>query len=188
MIGILLGCANIVRASPTANCKLVYCQIAVKNVWHFYRVYGIFVPLCCMDFLGPSNPLKKGEAKKTYSFISFSTIELACFNIFKEMFYSLEEKKVPDNIYELLTARGLAFWLMDQASRHRSGMYIDVCGYTITDIDKLILTLKNKFNIKCSLQYKNKKPRIYIFKKSMDTLIVLVKPYLYGEVLYKWGL
>jgi len=49
-------------------------------------------------------------------------------------------------------------------SRHGSGMHIGVYAFTNTDVDKLMFTLQDKFNIKCSIHYnRDKKPRIYIF-------------------------
>jgi len=53
----------------------------------------------------------------------------------------------------------------------------------------LLSTLQDKFNLKCSIHYnRDNKPRIYIFKESMDNLITLVKPYFINEMLYKLGL
>lgn len=52
-----------------------------------------------------------------------------------------------------------------------------------------MFTLQDKFNLKCSIHYnRDNKPRIYIFKESMGTLITLVKPYFIKEMLYKLGL
>ena len=52
-----------------------------------------------------------------------------------------------------------------------------------------MFTLLNKFDLKCSIHYnKDNKPRIYIFKESMDNLIRLVRPYFIKEMLYKLGL
>lgn len=36
-------------------------------------------------------------------------MQLPAFNEFRDVFYKLNVKVVPDNIYELLTARALAF-------------------------------------------------------------------------------
>ena len=48
---------------------------------------------------------------------------------------------------------------------------------------------QDKFNLKCSIHYnRDNKPRIYIFKESMDTLITLVKPYFINSMLYKLNL
>ena len=66
-----------------------------------------------------------------------------------------------------------------------------------------MFTLQDKFNLKCSIHYnRDNKPRIYIFKQSMDHLITLallasklayasrrlVKPYFINEMLHKLGL
>ena len=36
-------------------------------------------------------------------------MQLPCFNVFKDMFYVDNIKKIPSDIYELLTPKGLAF-------------------------------------------------------------------------------
>nr|YP_009926576.1 hypothetical protein [Wolfiporia cocos]QNH92640.1 hypothetical protein [Wolfiporia cocos]QNH92694.1 hypothetical protein [Wolfiporia cocos] len=113
-------------------------------------------------------------------------MQLPCFNEFKELFYVLNEKIIPDNIYEILTPRSLAFWIMDDGSRQGDGLHISV--YAFSNIEKLIFTLENKFNLKCSIHYnRDNQPRIYIFKESMETLRSLVKPYFIKEMLYKLG-
>jgi hypothetical protein len=67
----------------------------------------------------------------------------------------------------LLTPRGLAFWIMDDGSKQGSGLHISVYGFSNTDVDKLMFTLQDKFNLKCSIHYnRDNKPRIYIFKES----------------------
>jgi hypothetical protein len=78
---------------------------------------------------------------------------------------------------------------MDDGSKQGNGLHISVYGFSNTDVDKLMFTLQDKFNLKCSIHYNRyNKPRIYIFKESMDTLITLVKPYFIKEMLYKLGL
>ena len=74
-------------------------------------------------------------------------------------------------------------------NKQGSGFHINVYAFSNSDVDKLMFTLQDKFNLKCSIHYyKDNKPRIYIFKESMDTLITLVKPYFIKEMLYKLGL
>jgi len=78
---------------------------------------------------------------------------------------------------------------MDDGSRHGDGLHISVYAFSNKDVDKLMFTLQNKFNLKCSIHYnRDKKPRIYIFKESMDNLKSLVIPYFIKEMLYKLGL
>ena len=78
---------------------------------------------------------------------------------------------------------------MDDGSKQGDGLHISVYAFSTTDVDKLMFTLQDKFNHKTSIQYnRDKKPRIYIFKESMHTLIDLVKPYFIKEMLYKLGI
>lgn len=124
-----------------------------------------FLPYCIKDYELQFRIIKDKRTQGIYSAISFTTMLLPCFNVFREMFYESNVNKVPDNIYEILTSRSLAFWLMDDGSRHGSGMHIGVYGFINEDVDKLMFTLQDKFNLKCSIHYnKDNKPSIYIFK------------------------
>ena len=52
-----------------------------------------------------------------------------------------------------------------------------------------MFTLQDKFKLKCSIHYnRDNKPRIYIFKESMENLRLLVAPFFIKEMLYKLGL
>lgn len=57
---------------------------------------------------------------------------------------------------------------MNDVGNHGSGMHIGVYALTNSDVDRLMFTLQDKFNIKCSIHYnRDKKPRIYIYIKEM---------------------
>jgi len=91
------------------------------------------MPFCVKDYIPQSRLVNNNRTNKTYSTISFTTMQLPCFNVFKEMFYTLNVKIVPNNIYELLTPKGLAFWIMDDGSRHGSGLHISVYAFSNED-------------------------------------------------------
>ena len=189
LVGILLGDAHIVRRSLTSNSRLVYAQTAVKHKEYFDLVYNLFLPFCAINYMPLLRTIRDNRTNNTYSVISFTTMQLPCFNVFRDMFYVLNVKKVPSNIYELLTARGLAFWIMDDGSRQELGLHLSVYAFSSEDVDKLMFVLQDKFNLKCSIHYnRDKKPRIYIFKESMDKLKSLTSPYFVKEMLYKLGL
>lgn len=98
-------------------------------------------------------------------------MQLPCFNWFREKFYTNNVKNVPNDIYILLIRIGLAYWILDDGSCEGSGIDISVYGFSEADVDKLIFTLQNKFKFRCSIHYnKDNKPRIYIFKESIDSL------------------
>jgi len=112
LVGILLGDAHIRRRSPTCNSNLIFAQTAVKHKEYFYYVYGFFKPFCIKDYSPLLNMNLNKKTNKVYSSLSFSTMQLPCFNIYHEMFYISKIKIVPHNIYDLLTPKGLAFWIM----------------------------------------------------------------------------
>lgn len=110
LVGILLGDGHISRRSSTANSRLIYAQTAVTHKEYFDYVFNLFLPFCVEDYTPQSKLVRDNRTKKTYSAISFTTMQLPSFNVYKDCFYNLNVKIVPDNIYELLTPRGLAFW------------------------------------------------------------------------------
>jgi len=189
LIGILLGDAHIQKKSSNGNSRLIYTQSATIHKEYFYYIYNLFKPLCVNNHIPYLNNSKDKRTNEKYSAITFATMSLPCFNIYRELFYTLNTKIVPEAIYKLLTAKSLAFWIMDDGSRHGKGLHISVYYFSTEDVDKLIYVLQDKFNLRCSIHYnKDKKPRIYIFKESMNNLKSLVLPYFINQMYYKLGL
>jgi hypothetical protein len=81
----------------------------VAHKEYFDYVFSFFISFCVKDYKPHSKLVRDNRTKKMYSSITFTTMQLPCFNEFKDMFYVVNVKKVPSNIYELLTPRGLAF-------------------------------------------------------------------------------
>lgn len=192
----MLGDAHISKRTLTSNSRLHYGQ-TTKHKEYFDFVYNIFKSFCAKDYIPVSSTnLYKRNNVIYYSFY-FVTMQLPCFNEFRELFYKSGKKIIPVNIYDLLTpivpsprwGDGLAFWIMDDGSRHGEGVHISAYGFSVEDIDKLMFVLQDKFNLKCSIHYnRDNKPRIYIFKESMYTLKLLVNQYFIKEMLYKLGM
>ena len=135
LVGILLGDAHIARRSSTSNSRLTYAQTAVAHKEYFDYVFSFFIPFCVNDYKPHSKLVRDNRTKKIYSSITFTTMQLPCFNEFKDMFYVDNVKKVPSDIYELLTPKGLAFWIMDDGSRHGTGLHLSVYAFTNEDVD-----------------------------------------------------
>ena len=89
---------------------MIYAQTAVKHKEYFDYVFSFFSPFCVKDYIPQSKIVRDNRTKKIYSAISFTTMQLPCFNEYREMFYDLNRKKViPNNLIYLLSPRGLAF-------------------------------------------------------------------------------
>lgn len=122
---------------------------------------------------------------KIYSSIKFQTLSLACFNIYRELFYDLKGKKIiPINIQELLSPKGLAYWFMQDGYKSKKGLYSCTESFSLSEIKRLIFILKSKFDIKCSYHSVTNGYRIYIFSTSTIKFKELVKPYFIEHFYY----
>jgi hypothetical protein len=72
-------------------------------------LYFIFKCFCVKDYIPVSNTSLDKRNNEIYSSFHFVTLQLPCFNEFRELFYIAGKKVIPNNIYELLTPKGLAF-------------------------------------------------------------------------------
>lgn len=73
---------------------------------------------------------------------------------------------------------------MDDGSLQGDGLHISVYAFSNENVDKLMFTLQDKFKLRCSIHYnRENKPRIYIFKESMDKLRTLISLYFIKNVL-----
>lgn len=78
---------------------------------------------------------------------------------------------------------------MDDGSKQNDGLHLSVYAFSTECVDKLMFTLQDKFSLKCTIHYnRDNKPRIYIFKESMPTLVNLVHPHFHPSMLYKLGM
>ena len=89
---------------------------------------------------------------------------------------------------ENLTARSLAFWIMDDGYKSGNGFYLCTESYNLEDNYKLKKILKNKFNLDCGVHKHTNGYRLYVFSGSKDKLLQLIKPYLINHFYYKFNL
>ena len=95
-------------------------------------------------------------------------------------------KIIPIDIVNILTARSLAYWAMDDGSKTKSGFYLHTKSFKIEEIYKLAGVLHYNFNLFCTVQlHENKYPVIYIRAKSIKKFKTLIMPYFHNQLKYK---
>jgi len=103
-------------------------------------------------------------------------------------------KIVPLNISEMFSEISLAYWIMDDGyfDSYGRAQTVILCTESFTEEECLILqSLLEKLSIKSTLKIRSKinnRYRIRISKTSMDRVILLVKPYIHKDFLYKLGI
>lgn len=129
------------------------------------------------------------EVIKKYSSVQFATLSLPCFNYYKDLFYNSNYLKiVPSNIQNLLSPRGLAYWIMDYGSLQNKGLHLNTYGLTPQDIFLLKTTLENMFGentLKCTIHKHQKGERIYIWEESMEFLRNNISQFMHKDMQYK---
>ena len=56
---------------------------------------------------------------------------------------------------------------MDDGSRQGDGLHISIYAFSNKDVDKLMFTLQNKFNLKYSIHYNRDKKPLFIFSNNL---------------------
>lgn len=184
IVGLALGDIHIRKRKKTWNTYLCVKQ-SIKNEVYVIHLYDLFQEYCNMT------PRIKDTRLlgKTHQSIYFDTLTYPAFNKFHDMFYKDKVKIVPKNIGELLTARGLAYWAMDDGGADRSGFVLHTNSFTKGDVELLVRTLKNKFNLDCSIHTRkdkvNKPYMIYIKANSWERFKSQIEPYVIPHFAYK---
>lgn len=95
-------------------------------------------------------------------------------------------KKIPLNIYELLTPVALAHLIMGDGSSRPHGLIICTDSYELVDIVRLMNVLIIRYELDCTLRFHSStQPRIYIKENSMLKLRAIVEPYMCESMKYK---
>ena len=105
------------------------------------------------------------------------------------MFYNSSGIKIiPNDLDNLLTPRGLAYWIMDDGYNYEKGFYICTESFTLEEQELLSIILKNKFGLDSKPHKHSNGYRLYIYSTSKDKLLQLIKPYLISHFCYKFNL
>lgn len=216
LVGILLGDAHLSTQDKGKTYRLHIYQSA-KHENYVLHLYDIFKEWVLTKPTKKTRFYKTGLLKdKQACMISFKTLSSSAFRFYAHSFYTqkigLAQKKVPKIIHRYLTARGLAYWFMDDGSlksKQTKGVYLNTQGFSLIDVENLCVVLRNKFELKAKVVKKNPtsalvlnakhsteqnvftafKPeyfQIYISAESYESFKNLIKPYLISEMLYKF--
>lgn len=104
----MLGDGHLERRKLTHNTRLRIDQSYPEKKEYVKNLFEIFKPM-----LGLKHPilLTRHNTKRntTNQSLYFATLSLPCLNSYHHLFYEKKVKKVPTNLKQLLTPRGLAY-------------------------------------------------------------------------------
>ena len=145
IIGLLLGDLHLyINKSGTCYLKFEQGEVHYDYLMHLYNLFNIYVntpPKCKIRGLNKNNK----SIKSWY----FNTTTVEAFKEFK-IFYKNGKKIIPNNIDELLTPLGLAYWFQDDGnkkSNESKGIYLNTQNFSLKEVELLSSILKTKFNL-----------------------------------------
>lgn len=189
LIGCLLG-----DASGELGAKgKTPCFAFKQGMVHANYLYFLYFVFSNWGFTaqGTSVPIPfstKDNKGNLHLALRFRTLAAPNLSYLYDMFYNNKKKIVPRNIAEILNARALAYWIMDDGSWAGSGVLLHTNNFVLSDVELLAKTLKEKFNLQLTIRVKGNNHIIYIRAESIKHLISLVKPYIRPEFFYKLGI
>ena len=189
IVGVILGDGSLQKLNERSNTRLKIDNAYPDQEEFVNRLREIFDPITNMK---PKVLIRNDKrSNKTTQSLFFWTLTLPCLNYYYNLFYKDIIKLIPNNIGELLTEKGLAFWIMGDGMyrKDRGGVVICTDSFTLQGTELLVNVLVNKYGLSASIQiHRENVYRIYIHKKSIDTLKDLIKPFFVPCLKYKIGL
>jgi len=143
----VLGNGYIEWAKPTFTARLCIEQSYPHKENYILSLFNLFKPLVTNE---PRIITRKADkrTRKIYKSIAFKTLAIMCLNKYRDLFYKDKIKIVPQNIHELITARSLAYWIMDDKSKtFYNQMILHTRAFTKEEVILLQKALEIKFKL-----------------------------------------
>jgi hypothetical protein len=124
----------------------------------------------------------------THNNIWFQTVSHAAFRFYAQQFYDEKRKCVPALIHRFLTARGIAYWFMDDGSiksRDSKGVLFNTQGFAQNDVKRLVECLRRIFNLEATPRKQEEGLQVYISGKSFERFREILDPYILPSMRYK---
>ncbi len=184
LVGLLLGdgCLETQTEGRTFRLKIEQCARHREYVRHLYELFRPWV------LTEPRERIKTASnGSKTASW-GFSTVSHGAFRFYGQQFYAAGKKRAPKLIHRWLTARGLAYWYMDDGSmksNQSKGVIFNTQGFERLDVERLTEVLPTRFELQASIRRQSDGDQIYVSGHSYERFVELVDPYLIDGMRYK---
>ena len=185
LIGIILGDGFIEKSKPAHNARIRIEQSYPEKSEHLKSLHELLEPLIAMEpTLLTRNNKKRGITTQS---LYFRTLAMPCLNFYHGLFYKDNIKVIPRNLEELLTARGLAYWIMDDGGKSvHNQTILHTRSFNKEEVEYLQTVLNKNFELRTRLEEKIEDQWvIYIPVRQKVKLKDIVGPYMHESMLYK---
>jgi hypothetical protein len=179
LVGLILGDAHLETQSNgrTYRVKFEYGSTQREYANHLYESFREWVR---------TPPQVKLDA--THNNVWFQTVSHSAFRFYAHQFYNEKRKCVPLLIHRFLTARGIAYWFMDDGSmksRESKAVIFNTQGFAQKDVERLVECLRDTFSLEAVPRRQEEELQIYVSGKSFERFREIVHPYILPSMRYK---
>lgn len=184
LVGNLLGDGY---AEKRKNSTRFQIHMSSRNAEYVFWLHKFFA---VRGYCSAKKPVVKnqiGKKNTVYFSIKFKTFSFSSLNYLYHRFYCENDKRkrVPTDIYKLLTPKALAIWIMDDGGKSGTGLKISTETFSLEDNLLLQKTFFEKFGIRPSIQHHKQKYLLYFEKNDLLSLSYIVKPHMLLCMYYK---
>ena len=183
--GILLSDGSIIFGCVRSKNAYLTLTQSISHTGYMYFVFNILAHYCS------SYPVfvKRNRYGKSLHSLVLRTRSMSCITELHKDYYINKTKTVKFSIFTDLTPVALAHWIMGDGTFNGITLLLCTDSYSIKQVVLLINVLIIKYDIYCNIRYfKPHLPRIYVIKKYMPKLRLIVKPFMHKSMMYKLGL
>nr|YP_010714067.1 hypothetical protein P2X57_mgp35 [Fuscoporia gilva]WDD39630.1 hypothetical protein [Fuscoporia gilva] len=181
MVGLLLSDGYIQKRDKW-NPRISLHQ-SLKNFEYLWSVFST-LSVYCSNVPYLQKTIKRG---KLFFSSEFQTRQLKSLNEISQLFYSKESKtkSITPELYHYIDYITIAHWIMGDGARRNKGVLLCTDCFTVNEVVLLMNILLIKYNIKSTIHFDNKKPRIFINKVELNKIKPFIKPYFVKRFYYK---
>ena len=185
LVGLLLGdgCLETQNGGRTYRLKIEQSARHEAYVRHIHELFREWV------LTPPRRRLSRASNGTLVITCTFQTVSHEAFRPYGLHFYGGgNRKKVPELIGDWLTPRGFAYWFMDDGSMKSAeskGVILNTKAYLLSDVERLIEVLRNRFGLQAKIRNQSDGPQIYVAGRSFERVSELIEPFVLEEMRYK---
>ena len=128
---------------------------------------------------------KNPRDKKDYYSWYFHTLTLKEFKEFYRNFFPDGNKKLPKDIFQILTPVSLAVWIMDDGCLDKESIILNTQNFSFAENKILQKIFKKKFNLNSGINKDRGNWRLRFIRKDFRKLQNLIKSYIIPLMRYK---